>query len=499
MDFFLFILIFILRCTKDVESARSTMETNLLTNLTDDYQRDARPVKDPNGAINVSFGLEFIQLIKVDERNQNIKIKVSVRLRWHNELLFWNPSDWGNVTQVQIDPEVIWTPDIVLYNNADDAAEGNAAYKTKINVVSDGTNFWNSPASFISTCNIDVRAFPYDTQHCLLKFGSWTFDMTQIYLLEDPKQLIGKQFVNSSEWVIIDTVQTINTVKYDGGDNPFMDVTFTVTMMRKPLYYLFNVIAPCLVLVATVLFSFFLPPESGERIGLTLTVLLAFAVFLNMISGKLPRNSDTIPMLAKFFVTMMAESAFSLVTTCIVLVVHYRSGADLTPLPNWARSFFLIRLGSILRINQSSFKDQNGFVFPDGSRYDIYGRRYEYINTSGDKYELCNTLVNSKTYDRSPGDNSMVKSSSVTNANLKEVNKNRSRSTLNEILDELRVITETIRDQQQTDQVTEEWQLLGRILDRLFFIVFLLTVSISAASILMPVYLDRHNHDVVHK
>lgn len=29
---------------------------------------------------------------------------------------------------------------------------------------------------FISTCNVDVRWFPFDIQRCELKFGSWSFD-----------------------------------------------------------------------------------------------------------------------------------------------------------------------------------------------------------------------------------------------------------------------------------------------------------------------------------
>lgn len=29
---------------------------------------------------------------------------------------------------------------------------------------------------FMSTCNVDVRWFPFDIQKCELKFGSWTYD-----------------------------------------------------------------------------------------------------------------------------------------------------------------------------------------------------------------------------------------------------------------------------------------------------------------------------------
>lgn len=28
----------------------------------------------------------------------------------------------------------------------------------------------------MSTCNVDVRWFPFDIQKCKLKFGSWTYD-----------------------------------------------------------------------------------------------------------------------------------------------------------------------------------------------------------------------------------------------------------------------------------------------------------------------------------
>lgn len=28
----------------------------------------------------------------------------------------------------------------------------------------------------MSTCNVDVRWFPFDIQKCNLKFGSWTYD-----------------------------------------------------------------------------------------------------------------------------------------------------------------------------------------------------------------------------------------------------------------------------------------------------------------------------------
>ena len=39
---------------------------------------------------------------------------------------------------------------------------------------------WEPPAIFKSSCDIDVRYFPFDEQTCWLKFGSWTFDGFQV-------------------------------------------------------------------------------------------------------------------------------------------------------------------------------------------------------------------------------------------------------------------------------------------------------------------------------
>lgn len=35
---------------------------------------------------------------------------------WHDYKLHWDPADYENVTSIRIPSELIWRPDIVLYN-----------------------------------------------------------------------------------------------------------------------------------------------------------------------------------------------------------------------------------------------------------------------------------------------------------------------------------------------------------------------------------------------
>ena len=42
---------------------------------------------------------------------------------------------------------------------------------------------WLTPAIFRAKCTMDVEFFPFDTQYCTLKFGSWTYNGFQIDLV----------------------------------------------------------------------------------------------------------------------------------------------------------------------------------------------------------------------------------------------------------------------------------------------------------------------------
>ena len=48
--------------------------------------------------------------------------------------------------------------------------------------------------------------------------------------------------------------------------------------------------------------TFYLPTESGEKVSLGLTVLLAFSVFMLLIAEAMPATSEFIPLIGKIIV-----------------------------------------------------------------------------------------------------------------------------------------------------------------------------------------------------
>lgn len=60
----------------------------------------------------------------------------------------------------------------------------------------------------------------------------------------------------------------MNKRVYECCEEPYPDVTFTVVMRRRTLYYGLNLLIPCILISTLALLVFLLPADSGEKISL---------------------------------------------------------------------------------------------------------------------------------------------------------------------------------------------------------------------------------------
>ena len=114
-----------------------------------------------------------------------------------------------------------------------------------------------------------------------------------------------------------------------------------VHIRRRILYYLFNIIFPCIWLSILSLLGFWLPPDSGEKITLGITVLLAFSVFMLLIAESMPATSEMVPLIEIYLTIVMALTSMSIVLTVYVLQLHH-SGPVVIPIP-YSFKYSLVR------------------------------------------------------------------------------------------------------------------------------------------------------------
>uniref|UniRef100_K1QIW7 Neuronal acetylcholine receptor subunit alpha-7 n=1 Tax=Magallana gigas TaxID=29159 RepID=K1QIW7_MAGGI len=268
--------------------------TRLVKDLLQDYDPRLLPVRKFGENVSIAVNIALRQLMRLDEKNQIISLNIWMRLWWKDPRLHWNASDYEGVNQIILPFQNVWTPDITVFDSASETMmPGRRTYRPI--VLHDGTVIYLYPTIISSICPINVLYFPMDTQECRIMFGSWSHSGIEIDF--QPKIPTGDMdfYVRNNEWTVMSFPARRNVAYYKCCPEPFPDVTFYLKIRRKPLFYILSVLFPCMLTSSVAILAFLLPPESGEKVSLNVTILLSLAVFLLMVSDQLPASSDHFP------------------------------------------------------------------------------------------------------------------------------------------------------------------------------------------------------------
>jgi nicotinic acetylcholine receptor len=142
-------------------------------------------------------------------------------------------------------------------------------------VLHSGVVYYVPKARIRTKCEIDLSQFPYDTQTCLLKFGSYTYDgfrlnLTKFYEKAESFDL-GDYSLNK-EWAVVSSSAEIITKHYSCCPEPYLHLECRLTVRRNTVYYTHIFVLPAILLALLVPFQFLLLPDSKERLTLGETV-----------------------------------------------------------------------------------------------------------------------------------------------------------------------------------------------------------------------------------
>ncbi|XP_052776614.1 neuronal acetylcholine receptor subunit alpha-7-like [Mya arenaria] len=296
------------------------------------YNKEVRPVKDWSTPTVVNISLSIIAVIDFNEVKQTIFLTSKVSFFWVDEFLQWNPTDFENISHIHLEQTRVWKPYIFLENSVTKQTElGTNSLKVIVN--HDGKVEWNPTEVFQTTCAADVRKFPFDTQKCSMVFEAFGYTGKEVKMqsLEDHIDFHG--YGSTAGWTIVET--EMEAIVSDDGDDD-IHIICSLTLRRNPVYFILNVFLPIVLLSFMNICVFILPVQSGEKASFVITVFLALAVFLTIVSGNLPENSDNVSMLNVYvFISTLLSVLIAIVT--IVQIRLYHRDPEL-PVPNCLQS-----------------------------------------------------------------------------------------------------------------------------------------------------------------
>ncbi|XP_076388114.1 nicotinic acetylcholine receptor alpha3 subunit isoform X2 [Megachile rotundata] len=525
------VLVLISGCSGNPDAKR------LYDDLLSNYNKLVRPVVNVTDALTVKIKLKLSQLIDVNLKNQIMTTNLWVEQSWYDYKLKWDPKEYGGVEMLHVPSDHIWRPDIVLYNNADGNFEVTLATKATLNYT--GRVEWKPPAIYKSSCEIDVEYFPFDEQTCVMKFGSWTYDGFQVDL-RHIDEIRGSnvvdigvdlsEFYTSVEWDILEVPAVRNEKFYTCCDEPYLDITFNITMRRKTLFYTVNLIIPCMGISFLTVLVFYLPSDSGEKVSLSISILLSLTVFFLLLAEIIPPTSLVVPLLGKFVLFTMILDTFSICVTVVVLNVHFRSPQTHVMAP-WVRRVFIHVLPRLLvmrrpqyQIDKRSMSGHHGqrvmvrtcnglelrdpslfvetsaselvessVLFPSlDSRDELHPRELEAVNLGSACRIHGSPAATAAPPPQLPTEESV-------DALCNTLHHWHHCPELYKAIEGIRFIADHTKREEDSTRVKEDWKYVAMVLDRLFLWIFFLAVVVGTAGIILQaptLYDDRIPIDV---
>ncbi|KAF4087028.1 hypothetical protein AMELA_G00090840 [Ameiurus melas] len=422
-------------------------EARLVKKLFSGYNKVVRPVNHFKDAVVVTVGLQLIQLISVDEVNQIVTTNVRLKQQWKDVNLQWNPEEYSGIKKIRVPCTDIWRPDLVLYNNAD--GDFAIVHETKVLLEYTGMITWNPPAIFKSYCEIIVLHFPFDLQNCSMKLGTWTFDGNLVVINPDSDRPDLSNFMESGEWVMKDYRSWKHWVYYACcQDTPYLDITYHFLLLRLPLYFIVNVIIPCILFSFLTGLVFYLPTDSGEKMTLSISVLLSLTVFLLVIVELIPSTSSAVPLIGKYMLFTMIFVIASIIITVIVINTHHRSPSTHT-MPAWVRKIFIETIPNWMffsAMKRPSMEKRSKNIFtPDLDISDISGKPMP-------------TAV--------PFQSPITKNPDVRSA-----------------IEGVKYIAETMKSDEESNNACDEWKFVAMVLDHILLCVFMAVCIIGTLGV----------------
>ncbi|XP_064634048.1 neuronal acetylcholine receptor subunit alpha-10-like isoform X2 [Lineus longissimus] len=472
--FKVFLLLF-LYTSHSVVSA-SIAEFYLKKNLTAIYDPTNRPVLDHNRTVRVELDVALQQLISLEEKLQVLFTNCWIRLSWTDEHLRWKPGDWSGIDATAFNKHALWVPDIQIVNYAAERPIDNEHFIATVDY--NGQVKWLYQAIVKSTCNVNVQYFPYDTQNCHLEFSSWSYLTPQLDLWNATVSGDTSVFVRNGEWHLLDMPVKREEVYTNCCADPWSIVTYNIVIQRRPLYYVYNLMVPCVCLLGTAMTGFLLPPESGEKLSLGVTILLSLTVFLLLVAEITPTQSEVIPLLGQFFGISIMLQTFSTAMNVVVINVHCRGGHNID-VPPWLRVFAFVFLARVF-CTYSKVRRQLKYVQDKQDTVLIHGKN----SLAEEDIDSNHGLITV---------NEIANHDSPSKVKPRQTSSSRYHSTLASILRTVRHLDEKISNRlkeiEKHAMHETEWRIVAVLIDRLLLVLFVLVVAtVLCLFLLSPPY-----------
>ncbi|XP_016328520.1 5-hydroxytryptamine receptor 3A-like [Sinocyclocheilus anshuiensis] len=325
-------------------------KTNILTT-------DMRPVYW-SPTTDVYVDLYVTSIIDVNEKAQSLTTQVKIITAWFNDLFWWF-EDFCGIQTIPIKKGMLWTPDILIKESI--KTEFGTKESPYVQLIWWELSVLVDILSLTTACKMDLHRFPFDTQICNITLHSAVHTKEELTInpISDNKSLLhdSKEFFQAQgEWelVSIDIYDYTTNLLWNSQDL----LIYQITIKRRPLLYVMNIILPVFVFLVLDVMSFFIDANGTEKLSFKVTLLLSVSVLLLILNDTLPSTADKIPLIGIYCSVIYSLIGISILETILVNLLKAK-GAEKRSVETTAAITGRDNVGD-LQSPPDSVRDQNG-------------------------------------------------------------------------------------------------------------------------------------------
>ncbi|XP_066275104.1 neuronal acetylcholine receptor subunit alpha-10-like [Branchiostoma lanceolatum] len=232
---------------------------------------------------------------------------------------------------------LLWSPDLYLLNiNDEKNPDGRLEVCDQVRLHDNGTVICRGQTILLSGCQVDVFAFPFDSQSCPLRFGSWLYGWDE---LRWENLSFTAEMQKEDDWDLWGFPVKHERVTHIEWREPHSELTVWLLLRRKPFFKVVELILPCALLQVLAFIGMLLPSAMPVRVQYNVTIFLVLILFLYSVEAELPGNTAHVPLIDIWFHNAMGLVGLSILFTVLVLRVHHRPPS--APVPTLVRRLLL--------------------------------------------------------------------------------------------------------------------------------------------------------------
>ncbi|XP_021949795.1 glutamate-gated chloride channel isoform X2 [Folsomia candida] len=265
------------------------------------FARNIDPTELPTGSngtgpVHVVLNVQVKTLLAADSKSRSLKLQMLVKMRWTDRRLVYTPfppdTSPDNVTLDSSALEKFWVP-MIYYVNGLEKETDKANQFIRV-FVKTGEVEYSSLVTITTSCPMNLRYFPHDTQTCLVQLSSYGNSVSDM-VFEWNKKSAASVLPNVA---LPDySLQDYTTRNCDAVTNTgvYSCLQLELKLKREGGFYCMHVYIPCTMLILVSWLSYFLHPTKSAtaRLIVVIAALALAVVGISNFNLQAPRTGYT--------------------------------------------------------------------------------------------------------------------------------------------------------------------------------------------------------------